>query len=722
MKIINDMKIGKKLLLGFGMIALLMSVMGGFSIMKMFGIKRASVFLFDQDMPSVEIANNIQRVSLMTMFNVRGYVFTDEKHFLDNALKYLDEVKKVISSGKAHALKFDLQKRLDLMTDAEKKVHEYESLLKKTVELTEILINRKQNLVLAGDEFITNISNYIKSQDEKLNSEVGAAYRNEISEEKLKQRVLKLQISNDIIDIGNSIRTNTWNAIATRNPDLFRETFKKFEEIYLKIDSLKKMSSQAANLDQLEKTKEAVSKFNTDMNNFLDVWTEREGLNKKRNDVAIDVLNDAKQIAESSIKKANMSAMESVDIVSSTSKALIIGLIVCLVLSVLLGFSISSIISEPLSRVSSNLQEMANGDFTGEMPEADILRKDEIGEVAKSSMTLNRNMRTMICEIGEGIKTMATSSTELSAVSSQMASNSRVMSEKASSVSSAAEESSCTSSAVAVLMASSTSNLNSVACATEEMTATVSEIAVNTEKARNISKEASNQANEASSVMTVLGKAADEIGKVTEVISEISEQTNLLALNATIEAARAGDAGKGFAVVANEIKELAKQTAEATSDIKNRISGIQDSSMSAIGNIGKIAKVINDIEDIVSGIAAAIEEQASVTKDLAANISKTTSEIQDSNEKVGHTAHVSGIIAKDIAIVNDGLNDLTSGGAQVQSSADELSKLSEKLKLMIDRFKIDVLPSTPYNTAKSQINGAQVKIGANELLVTAEAE
>lgn len=98
------------------------------------------------------------------------------------------------------------------------------------------------------------------------------------------------------------------------------------------------MSSQAANLDQLEKTKEAVSKFNTDMNNFLDVWTEREGLNKKRNDVAIDVLNDAKQIAEYSIKKANMSAMESVDIVSSTSKALIIGLIVCLVLSVLLGF------------------------------------------------------------------------------------------------------------------------------------------------------------------------------------------------------------------------------------------------------------------------------------------------------------------------------------------------------------------------------------------------
>ena len=70
---------------------------------------------------------------------------------------------------------------------------------------------------------------------------------------------------------------------------------------------------------------------------------------------------------------------------------------------------------------------------------------------------------------------------------------------------------------------------------------------------------------------------AQSISKVTEVITEISEQTNLLALNATIEAARAGEAGKGFAVVANEIKELAKQTAEATKEIKTKIEGIQTS-------------------------------------------------------------------------------------------------------------------------------------------------
>ena len=112
-------------------------------------------------------------------------------------------------------------------------------------------------------------------------------------------------------------------------------------------------------------------------------------------------------------------------------------------------------------------------------------------------------------------------------------------------------------------------NVNVVATAMEEMTAAVQEIAQNTTKASSMTEDAVNYAKGSSEKVNQLGFAAKEISKVTEVITEISEQTNLLALNATIEAARAGDAGKGFAVVANEIKELAKQTANATGEIKH---------------------------------------------------------------------------------------------------------------------------------------------------------
>jgi methyl-accepting chemotaxis protein len=188
--------------------------------------------------------------------------------------------------------------------------------------------------------------------------------------------------------------------------------------------------------------------------------------------------------------------------------------------------------------------------------------------------------------------------------------------------------------------------------------------------------------------MQELGKAAQEIGQVTETITNISSQTNMLALNATIEAARAGAAGKGFAVVANEIKELAKQTAAATEDIKGRISGVQSSAGTAIADIEKITAVIAEVGHIVSSIATAIEEQAAVTKDVAANIAQASSGVQEANERVAQTATVSRSMAQDIAGVDNAAGDIRSGGEQVRASASELSKLSEHLKSLVEQFRV----------------------------------
>jgi methyl-accepting chemotaxis protein len=362
--------------------------------------------------------------------------------------------------------------------------------------------------------------------------------------------------------------------------------------------------------------------------------------------------------------------------------------IIVLTLIVALGLVLSRMIVKPVDRMNSMLLDIAEGegDLTKRL---EVASSDELGEMAEHFNQFIEKIQMIVREIEQNARTLSSASSELSAVAGQTASGVQNMSGRTNNVAAAAEESSVNTISVAASMEQASINLSSVATATEEMSATVGDIASNSEKARVISEEAMREAQAISSLMQQLGQAAQDIGKVTETITDISSQTNLLALNATIEAARAGAAGKGFAVVANEIKELARQTAAATEDIKAKISGVQNSTGSAISDIDKIVTVIRDVSGIVANIAAAIEEQATVTRDVAGNIAQATAGVGDSNERVAQTAAVSKSIAQEIASISAGVNDIRQSGEQVQASATELSALSDRLNEIVGRFIID---------------------------------
>lgn len=360
--------------------------------------------------------------------------------------------------------------------------------------------------------------------------------------------------------------------------------------------------------------------------------------------------------------------------------ALVVGL-----LSVVLGTVVARAITRPIQQSVKFAEAMADGDLTQTL---DSNSRDEVGYLTKALNDMGAKLRDMLGEITQGVQTLASSSTELSAISGEMASNSRNTSAKANTVAVAAEEMSSNVASVASGMGEASSNLMTVATATEQMTATISEIASNSEKAREITQDASQQADQITTMMKQLGEAAQDIGKVTETITNISSQTNLLALNATIEAARAGAAGKGFAVVAHEIKELAQQTAAATDDIKSKIDGIQSSAGNAIADIEKIAGVIKQVSEIVSTIATAIEEQSVVTKDIANNIAHASNGVKEGNHRVSESAVVVQSIVRDISNVNQAATEIASGSGQVQTSAVELSSLAEQLKSLVNKFQV----------------------------------
>jgi methyl-accepting chemotaxis protein len=344
-------------------------------------------------------------------------------------------------------------------------------------------------------------------------------------------------------------------------------------------------------------------------------------------------------------------------------------------------------IVRPIQGVVDSLTDLSQGegDLTTRLP---VTTHDEIGQLAERFNEFMQKLHSMIRDITKGVETLSSSSTELSAIAQQMSANAEQTSGKSDAVATASEEMSTNMNSVSAAMEETSTNTGMVASAAEEMTATINEIAKNAENARCISDQAVHQTKDAREQMSDLGQAAQAIGKVTETITEISEQTNLLALNATIEAARAGEAGKGFAVVANEIKDLAKQTAEATLDIKQQINGIQNSTGDTVGAIEKIGQVIDNVNDIVATIATAVEEQSVSTKEIAQNITQVSNGIGEVNENVANSSQVVGDITEDITQVNQSSGEMANSSSQVRLSADELSQLAEQLNGMVGRFKL----------------------------------
>ncbi len=365
---------------------------------------------------------------------------------------------------------------------------------------------------------------------------------------------------------------------------------------------------------------------------------------------------------------------------------LIVGSVVLVVVAVLI-FLASRTIVRPINRAVAGLRDISEGegDLTKRL---EVQGKDEVGTLSLAFNAFIDKLQTMIGDIGQGVEALSSSSTELAAISDQMSEGAGRTAQRAGTVAAAAEEMTANMNSVSAAMEQSSTNVNTVASAAEEMNATIDEIARSAEKARGIATDAVTKVKRSTQKMDELGDAAQAISQVVETINDISEQVNLLSLNATIEAARAGEAGKGFAVVANEIKALAGQTSEASMDIKARIDNIQAGAKGSLDGMAEVSGVIIEVNEIVTAIATAVEEQSSATLEIAENISQASTGIEEVNQNVNQSSVVAHEITKDISEVNQAATDMAERSTQVQTSAEDLSKLASRLDLMVNRFKV----------------------------------
>ena len=359
----------------------------------------------------------------------------------------------------------------------------------------------------------------------------------------------------------------------------------------------------------------------------------------------------------------------------------------CMLLLAPITWWMSRTIVRPVADMLVRVKDIAEGegDLTKRLT---IHSKDELGQLGTWFNLFLERLHTVIGQVKNHSAKLNESSTQLSTVSQVLADGAEQAARETNTVSGSSEQMSDNMTSIAAAMEQASVNVNMVATAAGEISNTINEITQNAAKARIITGEAVTQADKASSQVGELGNSAQEIGKVIETITEISEQVNLLALNATIEAARAGDAGKGFAVVANEIKELARQTAEATQEIKHRVDGIQNSTHGTVKEIAQITTVVKNINENVLVIASAVEEQSVTTQNISENVSQAAKGISEVNTHVASSSEVSGEIAKQIGLVTGSANDISQSSSQVSINSKQLSDLAGQLDELVSTFKV----------------------------------
>ena len=269
--------------------------------------------------------------------------------------------------------------------------------------------------------------------------------------------------------------------------------------------------------------------------------------------------------------------------------------------------------------------------------------------------TITREFESMI---GQIVETVSSASGQLEGSAGRLSSTANRAQELSTVVAAASEEAS--------------TNVSSVASATEELSSSITEISRQVQDSARIASEAVDQARRTNDRVGELSKAASRIGDVIELINSIAGQTNLLALNATIEAARAGDAGRGFAVVAAEVKALAEQTAKATGEIGQQISGIQSATEESVGAIREISGTIEKLSEISSAIAAAVEEQGAATQEISRNVQQASQGTQQ--------------VSANITDVQRGATETGTASSEVLSAAQVLSTDSDRLKREVGKF------------------------------------
>ena len=608
----KNLKLALKLAVGFGLVLLIALLLGGFAMWQMSSATNSANTLLNEKVPEVAVANNVERASLLTMYEIRGFGFTGEDAFLTGGLKNLEEVKGHLKAAKDLGAKYPALAQLKAAAEkAEVKALEYEQLVKDTVAAEKAMDGNRAQMDTTAQAFMKICAAYLESQNKSFETDAAS----NATMDKLRQRVLKLNLVNDIIDAGNAVRLAAWRAQAERQPKLIEAAQKYFDTIRSKLDEMRPITTQAVNLQQMAECQKAADGYQAAMKELMSNWLLRDEIAKKRGATGNAVLAEAQTTAALGLKETGDSSSNNAQSLSTASSVMLGGLIVAVILGVAVAFYITRSISGPIKSVATALS--AGADQTSAAA----------GQVSSSSQSL-----------AEGSSEQAASLEETSASLEEIASMTKRNAESATSAKDLAGQTRAAADTGAADMEEMKRAMDAIKGSSDDISKiikTIDEIAFQTNiLALNAAVEAA-RAGEAGMGFAVV---AEEVRNLAQRSAQSAKET----AGKIEDSVKKSDHGVQIcAKVAQSLGEIVGKARQ----VDTLVAEIAQASKEQTQGIEQVNTAVSQMDKVTQSNAAGAEESAAAAEELSAqavvlqeSVAELLALVDGANNGTGHAA------------------------------------------------------------------------------------